>query len=90
MEESDLFEINVSALERDGLIEGVYESPSVLEKAPENKSDECLCKISSIAEIDFTPKNYDILDDEKGWRFAFFGYCLLIIKGGVLPLKKIS
>ena len=69
IEESDLFEINVSALEKDGFIQGNYVAPSVLETEPENKSDECLCKISSMTEIDFTPNNYDVLDDEKGWRF---------------------
>ena len=43
-----------------------------------------------MAEIDFTPNDYDILDDEKEWRFAFIRYYLLIIKTGVIPPKYLK
>lgn len=36
IESSDLFEVDVSSMARDGLIEAIYVSPSVLEKEPEN------------------------------------------------------
>ena len=90
IESADLFEIDVSALDKDGLLEAVYVSPSVLEKEPENKYDELLIKLSDISKIDFTPNDYTILDDEKGWRFAFMRYYLLIVKDGVIPPKYIK
>lgn len=90
IENSELFEIDVLALKKDGLLEAVYVSPSVLEKAPENKNDELLCKLSDLSEIDFSPNDYDVLDDEKGWRFAFIRYYFLVIKEGVIPPKYIK
>ena len=86
----DLFEIDVEALEKDGLIDAVYVSPSVLEKEPLNKNDEGLYKISGIKEIDFTPNDYNILDDEKGWRFAFMRYYLLVMKNGIIEPKYLK
>ena len=61
-----------------------------MEKEPENKNDEALYLLSDLSEIDFTPNDYKILDDEKGWRFAFIRYYLFIIKGGVIPSKYIK
>ena len=90
IETSDLFKIDISTLKKDGLIEAVYVSPSVLEKEPQNKNDEGLYKISDLTEIDFTANDYTILDDEKGWRFAFIRYYLIVIKGGVIPPKYIQ
>jgi hypothetical protein len=90
IENSDLFEVDISELKKDGLIDSVYVSPSVLEKEPENKNDEALYLLSDLSEIDFTPNDYKILDDEKGWRFAFIRYYLFIIKGGVIPSKYIK
>ena len=90
IESADLLEIDVSDLEKDGLIEAIYVSPSVLEKEPENKNDEALFKVSDLAEIDFTPNDYTILDDEKGWRFAFMRYYLFVMKDGVIPAKYIK
>ncbi|MBR4927334.1 MAG: hypothetical protein IKY98_03300, partial [Alphaproteobacteria bacterium] len=57
---------------------------------PQNKNDEGLYKISDLTEIDFTANDYTILDDEKGWRFAFIRYYLIVIKGGVIPPKYIQ
>ena len=90
IEASDLFEIDVSSLEKDGLLEAIYVSPSRLEKRPQNDNDELLLKIAGPSEIDFTPNDYNILDDEKGWRFAFIRFYLLVIKGGIIPPKYIK
>ncbi len=90
IENSELFEIDVLALKKDGLLEAVYVSPSVLEKEPENKNDELLSQLSDLSEIDFSSNDYDVLDDEKGWRFAFIRYYLLVIKEGVIPPKYIK
>ena len=90
IESADLFEVDVSAMDKDGLIEAIYVSPSVLEKEPENKNDEALYKIAGLSEIDLTTNDYEILDDEKGWRFAFMRYYLFIIKDGIIPAKYIK
>ena len=86
----DLFKIDVSALDKDGLLEAVYVSPSILGKENEYPDDEPLYKLSGIDEIDFTPNDYSILDDEKGRRFAFLRYYLLVIKGGIIPPQYIK
>ena len=86
---SELFEVDVDALNNDGLIEAVYVSPSLLDAQPENKWDELLVKLNDLSEIDLTPNDYTILDDEKGWRFAFMRYYLFIIKDGIIPPKYI-
>ena len=87
---ADLFEVNVSAMDEDGLIEAIYVSPSVLEKEPDDKNDEALFKISGLCEIDLTPNDYTILDDKKGWHFAFIRYYLFVIKDGVIPPRYIK
>ena len=89
IESADLFEVDVSAMDKDGLIEAVYVSPSVLEKEPENKNDEALFKVAGLSEIDLTPNDYNILDDAKGWRFAFMRYYLFVVKDGIIPPKYI-
>ena len=94
VDKADCFEIDVNALEQDGLIEAVYESPSVL-KFPnrEEFTDEVLEKINSIEDIDLSPIDWGVCDDELGHRFAFVRYYLLVIKGGVIApkyLKKVS
>ena len=88
--QTDLFEIDVSALQKDGLLEAVYHSPSVLTHPPQNKSDETLYKLNSINEIDFTPNDYTRLNDKKGYRFAFLRYYLLVLKNGVIPPQYIK
>lgn len=90
IEESDLFETDLDALIRDDLIEGIYVSPSVLEQKSENPCDELLVWINGGAEIDYTPNDYNILDDEKDLRFAFIRYYLLIIKDCIIPPKYIK
>ena len=87
---SDLFEIDVSSMAQDGLIEAIYVSPSVLEREPENPYDEALYKLNDISEVDFTPNDYTILDDKEGKRFAFLRYYLFIVRGGIIPPKYIK
>lgn len=89
IETSDLFEVDVDGLSKDGLVEAIYVSPSVQEKEPENKNDELLLKISDLSKVDLTPNDYNILDDEKGRRFAFIRYYLFVIKDGIIPPKYI-
>lgn len=92
IDNADLFSIDLEALEKDGLIESVWHSPSVLDVANVNKEtciDELLNKIDSIKQINFSPLNWGVCDDEKGWRFSFVRYYLIVIKGGVIPPKYI-
>ncbi len=62
----------------------------MLEKEPQNQNDEVLYQLSDLTEIDFTPNDYSVLDDEKGWRFAFIRYYLIVVKDGVIPPKYIQ
>lgn len=91
IENADLFAIDVDSLNKDGLIESVYVSPSVMGRQDLQKRgcDEVLNKIS-LPEIDFSPVDWSICNDEKGWRFAFIRYYLLIIKGGIIPSRYLS
>lgn len=87
---ADLFEVDVSALAKDGLIQAIYVSPSVLEKAPANIHDEGLYPLSDITQIDLTPNDYSVLNDAKGRRFAFLRYYLFIMKDGLIPSKYVK
>ena len=90
---ADCFAIDLSALQRDGLIEAVYVSPSVLDFPDikeEQGMDEILQKLDSIEDIDFSPIDWSICDDEAGRRFAYVRYYLIVVKGGVIAPKYIS
>ena len=93
---SDIFEIDVSAMDRDGLIESIYVSPSVLDfpdLKEEDCTDEILQKLNSIDDIDFLPIDWSVCDDQLGHRFAFVRYYLIVVKGGIIEpkyLKKIK
>ncbi|MBR2300320.1 MAG: hypothetical protein IJ870_07120 [Alphaproteobacteria bacterium] len=95
VDQADLFEINIEAMDKDGLIEAVYISPSVLDLPNVNEEqciDEILQKIKGIKEIDCSPIDWNVCDDELGHRFAFVRYYLLVVQNGVIPpkyLKKI-
>ncbi len=91
IENADLFAIDIDAMNKDGLIEAVYVSPSVMGRQDLQKQgcDELLKKIS-LSEIDFSPVDWSICNDEKGWRFAFVRYYLLIIEGGIIPPQYLS
>jgi len=93
VDKADLFEIDVDALQKDGLIEAVYLSPSVLDLPPiEEKQaiDEVLQKINGIEDIDYSPIDWSVCDDKLGHRFAFVRYYLLTVKDGVIPPKYLT
>ena len=88
-----MFEIDIEALAKDGLLEAVYVSPPVTD-FPEIKEypgiDEILQKLNSITDIDFSPIDWSVCDDATHKRFAFVRYYLLIIKGGIIPPQYIK
>ena len=93
IENADMFSIDLSALQHDGLLEAVYVSPSVTdmpELQEKQNCDEVLQKLPSIHEIDYSPVDWSICDDSLGRRFAFVRYYLIIIKGGIIPPKYIA
>lgn len=46
-------------------------------------------KLDAIEDIDFSPVDWTICDDESGRRIAYVRYYLLIVKDGVIPPKYI-
>ncbi len=93
VDNADCFAIDVSALARDGLIEAIYVSPSVLDFPDikeEQGMDEILQKLDRIEDIDFSPIDWSICDDELGRRFAYVRYYLIVVKGGIIPPKYIT
>lgn len=93
VDNADCFAIDLSALARDGLIEAIYVSPSVLD-FPDIKEEQCmdeiLQKLDRIEDIDFSPIDWSICDDELGRRFAYVRYYLIVVKGGIIPPKYIT
>ena len=90
IDNADLFSIDLDALDKDGLIESVWRSPSVLELPDaneENCQDEVLRQLDSIGQIDYSPIDWSVCDDTTGKRFAFVPYYLIVIKNGVIPPK---
>ena len=93
IDNADMFEIDISAMDKDGLIEAVYISPSVLDFpdiTEENSMDEILQKLSSINDIDYSPIDWSVCDDELDRRFAFVRYYLIVVKDGVIPPKYLT
>ena len=91
--ESDLFSINLSALVEDKLIEGIYVSPAIKVTNPKDiphNVDEELIKLGCVDEIDFSPVDWSVCDDELGLRFSVIPYYLLIIKGGIIPPRYLT
>ena len=93
----DLLELDVDALEKDGFIEKVLFKPSVFDKKYQppkdfDLNDEYLIPLNSVHGIDLTYKQtWDKCDDSKGLRMAPLRFYVLVIKGGVIPpqyLKK--
>lgn len=94
IQNSDLIEIDLDALIRDGLVESIWV------KRPLSPDDDIRQKqitelesrhqdgfelLRSPDEIDYSPINWNICDDKKGWRFAFTGFYLLVMKNGNIP-----
>ena len=97
----DLFEINVSALQQDGLIDAVYVKPSIfdehyhtkedLDKLHSYGADESLFPLQGIEEIDYNyHQTWDLCDDSKGLRMGPLRFYVLVIKGGVIPPKYLN
>lgn len=91
--DSDLFAVDVDSLDKAGLLEAVYVSPSVLDipnitEAPE--ADEVLYRLPDMSAIDTSPIDWSVCDDALGRRFAYVRYYLLIVKHGVIPPQFIE
>lgn len=92
-DKADLFEIDLTAMQNNGLIEAVYESPSVLtvpQKMLQQQCDEILLQKNGVDEIDFSPVDWSVCDDALGRRFAFVRYYLIVVKGGLIEPKYIK
>lgn len=94
VDNADMFEIDISALNKDGLIEAVYVSPSVLDitDIKENQDcDEVWQKLEhGIDDIDYSPIDWSVCDDELHRRFAYVRYYLIVVKGGVIAPKYLK
>lgn len=93
VEQADRFAIDVTAMEKDGLIEGVYCSPAGIVNdlsKIEYGTDEVLVKLDSIRNINFSPVDWSQCNDALGLRFYVVPYYLLIVKGGIIPPKYLS
>lgn len=93
VEKADLFSIDVDALQKDGLLECIYFSPSVanipnLKK--NNNADELLIKLYGIKDISQYPIDWSLCNDKLKHRFEFVPYYLLVIKSGAIPPKYIK
>ena len=93
VDNADKFEIDISALDKDGLVEAVYVSPSILDFpdiTEEKGMDEILQKLDSIEDIDYSPIDWSVCDDELDRRFAWVRYYLIVLKGGIIPPKYLK
>lgn len=93
VEQTDRFALDVTAMERDGLIEAAYCSPAGIVNDPskiEYGTDEVLVKLDSVRDIDFSPVDWKKCDDALGLRFYVVPYYLLIVKGGVVLPEYLS
>lgn len=93
VDNADMFEIDISAMDKDGFIEDVYVSPSILDFPnikEEQGMDEILKKLNGISEIDYTPVDWSVCDDKLERRFAWVRYYLIVVKNGVIPPKYIT
>ena len=92
IEKADLFAIDVSALEADGFVEGVYVSPALrpnLDKKLLKDVDEQLIKLNSVNDIDTSPVDWTVCDEKLGLRFSVVPYYLIVVKGGIIPPRYI-
>ncbi len=93
VEKADRFSIDLDALDKDGLLEAVYVSPSVMDMPHLKESfdcDEVLNRLSGINEISTRPIDWSVCNDKLGHRFAYVPYYLIVVKGGVIPPKYLS
>lgn len=93
IEGADLFAIDVSALDADGLVEAVYVSPALrpnLDKEMLKDVDEQLIKLDSVNDIDTSPVDWTVCDEKLGLRFSVVPYYLVVVKGGIIPPKYLT
>lgn len=94
IDNADKFEIDISALDKDGLIEAVYVSPSVLDIPNINEQkvcDEIWIKLKNgIKDIDYSPIDWSVCDDKFGRRFAYVRYYLIVLKDGCIPPQYLT
>ena len=94
IDNADKFEIDISAMNNDGLIEAVYVSPSVLDIPNIKKQQDCdegwIKLENGINDIDYAPINWSVCDDKLGRRFAYVRYYLIVVKGGVIEPKYLK
>ena len=92
IDSADMYSIDLDALDRDGLLEAVYVSPSVKD-VPTLKEqwecDELLIKLYDYNDISTRPVDWSVCNDELGHRFAYVPYYIIVIKDGVIPAKYI-
>ena len=93
IDNADIYSIDLEALDKDGLLEAIYISPSVAD-CPTLKeqwdSDELLIKLYDYKDISVRPIDWSVCNDELGRRFAYVPYYIIVIKGGVIPPKYIK
>ena len=93
IDNADMYSIDLEALDKDGLLEAVYVSPSVMD-VPTMKelwnSDELLIKLYDYKDISTRPIDWSVCNDELGRRFAYVPYYIIVIKGGVIPPQYIK
>ena len=93
IDNADMYSMDLEALDKDGLLEAVYISPSVMD-VPTMKelwnSDELLIKLYDYKDISTRPIDWSVCNDELGRRFAYVPYYIIVIKGGVIPPKYIT
>ena len=93
IDNADMYSIDLEALDKDGLLEAIYISPSVAD-CPTLKEqwdcDELLIKLYDYKDISVRPINWSVCNDELGRRFAYVPYYIIVIKGGVISPKYIT
>ena len=93
IDNADMYSIDLDALDRDGLLEAIYISPSVAD-CPTLKEqwecDELLIKLYDYKDISARPVDWSVCNDELGRRFAYVPYYIIVIKGGVIPPEYIK
>lgn len=93
IDNADMYSIDLEALDKDGLLEAIYISPSVAD-CPTLKEqwdcDELLIKLYDYKDISVRPIDWSVCNDELGRRFAYVPYYIIVIKGGFIPPKYIT
>ena len=93
IDNADMYSIYLEALDKDGLLEAIYISPSVAD-CPTLKEqwdyDELLIKLYNYKDISVRPIDWSVCDEKSGLRFSVVPYYLIVIKAGIIPPKYIT